>query len=82
MKVILCEARHHHSEIEGLPSIFTNTISMDFASMDETASKFVKDNMAECASRNYLVAKEYENEKIIKKRNAFFDEFICFIESR
>lgn len=45
MKVILCEARHHHSEIEGLPSIFTNTISMDFASMDETASKFVKDNM-------------------------------------
>ena len=45
MKVILCSARHHHPEIEGLPSIFTNTISMDFAAMDETASKFVKDNM-------------------------------------
>ena len=45
MKVILCEARHHHPEIEGLPSIFTNTISMDFAAMDETVSGFVKDNM-------------------------------------
>lgn len=45
MKVILCEARHEHPEIAGLPAIFGNTISMDFASMDETASKFVKDNM-------------------------------------
>lgn len=48
MKAILFESRHTHSEIEGLPSVFTGDICpTDFPELDRQAQEFFSANKAE-----------------------------------